>query len=825
MADLITLAAPCAGIALSLDAVPDGVFAGRMMGDGVAIDPIETTLHAPCDGEVLTLHAGRHALTMRGPAGVELLMHIGIDTVALGGAPFEPLVRPGERVTAGQPLIRFDMDAIATGAPSLVTPLVIVNGDRFAISDRIAGRRIARGEALLGLRPLADAARTAAATGVRIARRIALSLPHGIHARPAARIGELARRHDAACTLAVGERRAEARSVVELMGLAAHPGDEIEIAATGPDAERAVAALCALIESGMDEAPGPPAAAPVSRAPLPEGAIAGVPASPGLAVGHARWLRVADREVARDGSGAETERARLDAALYTLRTRLSREAAGNPVATAHLEMLDDPALAATVAQAIADGRSADHGWRSGCRNMADRLRATGDRRLAERADDYLDLERRLLAILAGEAEVIARFDPGTILIADDLLPSQVAALGDEVVGLAVGGSGPTAHIAILAAGRGLPAVVAIGAAIDGIADGDALILDGTSGAVERTPPPARLAEARAAVEANARARADAAARAADAAVTRDGHRIEVFANLGSIADAEAAVAAGAEGCGLLRTEFLFLDRASPPDTAEQAVLYDRIGAAMAGRPVIVRLLDVGGDKPAPYLDFAAEENPALGLRGIRVGLAHRPLLEAQVAAILTAAERHDLRIMAPMIASVEELDAVRAVVDAEAARLGRTRAVPVGIMVETPAAAMIAAQLAARADFFSIGTNDLTQYALAMDRGNPAVAGGIDGLHPAVLALIAATARGAARHARLVGLCGGLASDPLAVPLLVGLGVTELSATPNRVPEVKALVRRLSRADCRALADAALAAATAGEVRALALRFQQELPA
>jgi phosphoenolpyruvate-protein kinase (PTS system EI component) len=181
--------------------------------------------------------------------------------------------------------------------------------------------------------------------------------------------------------------------------------------------------------------------------------------------------------------------------------------------------------------------------------------------------------------------------------------------------------------------------------------------------------------------------------------------------------------------------------------------------------------------------------------------------------------------MVPMIASVEELEAVRAVVAGEAAKIGRTRPIPLGIMVETPAAAMIAAQLAARADFFSIGTNDLTQYALAMDRGNPAVASGIDGLHPAVLALIAATARGAERHARMVGLCGGLASDPLAVPLLVGLGVEELSATPNRVPDVKALVRRLSRADCRALAEAALAAATAAEVRALALRFQQELPA
>lgn len=824
MADLITLAAPCAGLALSLDAVPDRVFAGRMMGDGGAIDPLEGTLHAPCDGEVLSIHAGRHAVTMRGPAGVELLMHIGIDTVSLGGAPFEVLVTPGQRVTAGNPLIRFDMDAIALAAPSLVTPIVIVNGDRFAVASRIAGRRIERGEAFLDLRPLAIEDAAPVSAGARFARRITLSLPHGIHARPAARIGEHARRYDAVCTIAKGELSANARSVVELMGLAAHLDDEIEIAATGPDAERLVTALCELIHGGMGET-NEVAAVPAPHVPLPAGAIGGVPASPGLAVGHARWLRVSDRAVEQDGAGVEVERARISGALGVLRDRLSVEGGTNPVATAHLEMLGDPALTAAVDAEIAAGRSAGHGWRSGCRAMADRLVLTGDRRLAERADDYLDLERRVLGILAGDDDAVLRFEPGTILVADDLLPSQIAALGSEVVGLAVGGSGPTAHIAILAAGRGLPAVVAIGEAIGEVADGNALILNGTTGAIERAPSPERLAEARAAVEAAARAATVAVAAAADAAITRDGHRIEVFANLGSLADAEAAVAAGAEGCGLLRTEFLFLDRASPPDVEEQAALYDRIGAAMAGRPVIVRLLDVGGDKPAPYLDFAAEENPALGLRGIRVGLTHRALLETQVAAILRAAEHHDLRIMVPMIASVEELEAVRAVVAGEAAKIGRTRPIPLGIMVETPAAAMIAAQLARRADFFSIGTNDLTQYALAMDRGNPAVASGIDGLHPAVLALIAATARGAERHARMVGLCGGLASDPLAVPLLVGLGVEELSATPNRVPEVKALVRRLSRADCRALAEAALAAATVAEVRALALRFQQELPA
>jgi phosphoenolpyruvate-protein kinase (PTS system EI component) len=282
------------------------------------------------------------------------------------------------------------------------------------------------------------------------------------------------------------------------------------------------------------------------------------------------------------------------------------------------------------------------------------------------------------------------------------------------------------------------------------------------------------------------------------------------------------MANGAEGSGLLRTEFLFLDRDSAPDANEQAALYGAIAAELDGRPLIVRLLDIGGDKPAPYLPIAPEENPALGLRGIRVALAMPEILETQLRGILSVQPVGQCRIMIPMVASVAEIAAVRAVVDRLRGELGITDRVEIGIMVETPAAAVTAATLAAHADFLSIGTNDLTQYALAMDRGNPAVAPGIDGLHPAVLQLIAHTTEGAARHRRWVGVCGGLASDRLAIPLLVGLGITELSASPRFVPELKALVRRLDTHRCRLLAVRALAAASPAEVRTMVREFLQE---
>jgi phosphoenolpyruvate-protein kinase (PTS system EI component) len=364
---------------------------------------------------------------------------------------------------------------------------------------------------------------------------------------------------------------------------------------------------------------------------------------------------------------------------------------------------------------------------------------------------------------------------------------------------------------------GLPMAVAFGQSLEAVEVGTTVILDADSGKFEADPPTDRLEQARAKID--RRAAAEAAARASGHQLchTSDGTRIEVFANLGSLADAEAAVAEGAEGCGLLRTEFLFLERSTPPSEAEQTAQYQAIADALGDRPLIVRLLDVGGDKPAPYLDLPVEENPALGQRGIRVGLARTDLLETQIRAILAVKPKGRCRIMAPMIASLAELETVADMVE----RLGGAE---LGVMIETPAAAVTADLLARKASFLSIGSNDLTQYALAMDRGNAAVAAGVDGLHPAVLRLIARTCNDARDHGTLVAVCGGLAADPLAIPILVGLGVRELSVPPARVAATKALVSQLTLNACHALAAEALALDSAAAVRAFVASFEGARP-
>ncbi|NEX95247.1 phosphoenolpyruvate--protein phosphotransferase, partial [Caulobacter sp. 17J65-9] len=490
------------------------------------------------------------------------------------------------------------------------------------------------------------------------------------------------------------------------------------------------------------------------------------------------------------------------------------------ILAAHLALLDDPALVGEAQARIERGASAGFAWRAAVRGQAEALKALGDARMAERVGDLLDLERQVLTVLAGDQVPTGpSLPPETILIADDLLPSQFVGLDlSRLAGICLARGGPTAHVVILAAAQGVPTVVAAGSRVMDVAEGAPVILDATKGVLHLAPSKDEVDTVRSLVRAHADRRSVERAAARQDCVTADGARIEVFANLGAAVEAAAAVEGGAEGCGLLRTEFLFLDRATPPDEDEQFAQYQAVATGLAGRPLIVRTLDAGGDKPLAYLPLPHEENPALGLRGVRTGL-HRPdLLRTQLRAILRVRPVDQCKIMLPMVASLAELRAVRAMLDEIRAQIGRKEPAQLGIMVETPASAVLADQLAAEADFLSIGTNDLTQYVLAMDRGHPQLASQLDSLHPAVLRLIKAACDGGARNSRWVGVCGGLASDPVAAPILIGLGVTELSAAPSAVPGLKAVIRDLRASDCRAAASRALDLTSAAEVRALVLK-------
>lgn len=812
----LTIAAPLAGWVTPLSEVPDPVFSERMLGDGVAIDPTGDTLFAPCDAEVLTVNEARHALSLRCDNHAEIILHLGIDTVALRGEGIEALVQQGQRVSTGDPLLKFDLDVLVQRAPAVVTPIIIVDGGGFSI-DVLAQGMVSPGDALLRLSAGSET-RAEEISGPLWTSNMEVALAHGIHARPAARIVEAVRKHSSAAFLVHGDKRASALSPVAMLGLGVGHGAIIRIEASGPDAEAAIEAIALVLGDASTEDEAPKRALTLTPIPTGEAGLAGVPASPGLAIGPAFWLHSREIEIDEPGESAEIEHQKLMSALARTCSQM-RVAAAQPgpagaVIGAQLALLEDPAFADAAYAEIAGGSSAAAAWRKATEAQAAVLAASADRRIAERAEDVRDIEGRVLSALLGSEIAKSQVPDGAILLADELLPSQIVMLDPaQVAGIALVRGGPTSHAAILAAGMGMPMAVAFGAPLEGVKAGTTVILDADRGRLEPDPPADHLDAARARLERRSAAEAAARVSGAELCRTMDGTRIEVFANLGSLADAHAAVAQGAEGCGLLRTEFLFLHRSTPPSEAEQTAQYQAIADALGARPMIVRLLDIGGDKPAPYLDLPAEDNPALGQRGIRVGLARTDLLETQIRAILAVEPKGRCRIMAPMIASLAELETVAALVE----QLGGAE---LGVMVETPAAAVTADLLARRASFLSIGSNDLTQYALAMDRGNAAVAAGVDGLHPAVLRLIERTCNDAQEHRTLIAVCGGLAADPLAIPILVGLGVRELSVPPARIAATKALVGQLELKACQALAAEALVLDSAAAVRIFVASFE-----
>jgi phosphoenolpyruvate-protein phosphotransferase len=661
-------------------------------------------------------------------------------------------------------------------------------------------------------------------------RRIRIGNRLGLHARPAARFVRTATAFEAdiaAVNETTGRGPARASSLNEVATLGARQGHELRLVASGPQAEQALEALVALAERNFDESDEEPAATAPSRAAVAvEGGLAGLPVSPGVAVAEVRRLERAEPEVAVErASDAGAELATLDQALDRAARdiRASRSSvavrAGEEQAAifdAHLLLLEDEALAGRARQAIAgESMTAAAAWRIALDEARTAWDAVDDDYLRARVDDLEAVGRDVLGHLVGSSTPPVLRAPG-IVVAPDLTPAETVALDPGLVrGIATAFGGPTSHSAILARSLGIPAVAGVGAALLAVSDGTVLALDGDAGTIQLDPPPDVVAEYEARARTQAERERAARVGARPPARTVDGELVEVAANAGSAAEARAALDAGADGIGLLRTEFLFLDRSSMPDEDEQAAAYAEIARIMEGRTVILRTLDAGADKPLPYLDQPAEANPFLGVRGVRLGLERPELLETQLRAALRVAAEHPLEIMFPMVATLAEYRAARQAVERAREQLGLASATPIGLMVEVPAAALQADALAREADFFSLGTNDLTQYTLAAERGNERLAILADGLDPSVLRLVALVCDAGERRGRRVGVCGELASDPAAVPVLLGLGVRELSVAPPLVPRVKEAVRAVDLDAARDLARRALEQESAEAVRAL----------
>jgi len=740
-----------------------------------------------------------------GPDGTLVLMDLGsaVLSAELALDLLEPAVRDRVSLCAG-PLVEGLVAATVAAA----------GGSSLADVSAEASAALAGKQSHLGpVRPQpADAPVWApSATGVFVVRN-----EHGLHARPAARLVGEARALDARVmlrNLTTGTPPVPAGSLSRVATLGALAGHEIEVSAEGRQAREAVEHILALAARHFDEG-AVAQAAPVAAGSGP------LPASPGIAIGPKWTPKTATWEIPAAPSGdVTTEWRRLRTAVAAirretvrLRARTTRELgeAEAGIFDAHLMMLDDHEILDQAHRAIEEGGPAESAWLDAMLGLETQLAGLADSYQRARAADVRAVADQVLQALLG---VPVRFESQDgILVAPDLTPAEASGLDPaRVRGVVLAQGSPTAHSAILARTLGIPMVVAAGPAILRVPDETTLCFDGTVGAVEVDPDSAMIEAYQAKAAARQRVHAEALASAARPALTRNGTAIEVAANIGSLADARQAASAGADSAGLIRTEFLFLNRTEAPSADEQEEAYRAIAEALSGKRITLRTLDVGGDKPLSYLPTAHEANPFLGLRGIRLSLARQELLHDQLIAVCRVARDTPVSLMFPMVSTVDELRSALDLLD-EVCMGRRPPELRVGIMVEVPAAALKAKVFLPYVDFFSIGTNDLAQYTAAAERGNDAVARLSDPLDPAVLRLIDSVCRAAAGQAE-VALCGEVASDDTAIPLLVGLGVRELSVVPAAIPFVKQAVRRVDEAAATRWAASALDLSSADEVR------------
>lgn len=653
--------------------------------------------------------------------------------------------------------------------------------------------------------------------------KLAVVIPNvlGIHARPAARIVATASQFEASMTIHKDNKSVNAKSINQVTLLNAKHGDQVQFEANGSDATAALKAIQVLVDDNLGDddsekaAESPPES--VAETPTQEGIIQGVVASVGLAVGTIHKLSEQIPEIPKTTSeDVEAEKQKLKTALEEAADELrgvindtKRRIGAQKAAIfeAHLLLLKDEALQKPAFEQVGEIKNnAAAGWWHAVEAMAAQYRAADNDYLQGRATDVLDVGKRVLLKLLPESENTKTLPENSILLAQDLTPSDTAQLDPkQVVGIITEAGGANSHTAIIARSLGIPAVAGIGAQASQLSDGQKVILEGDSGRVIVQPTGDQLREAEASVTKRLEEQRALIEASQQPATTTDGRQIEIVANIGTPRDSVSLLEKGAEGVGLFRTELLFMDRDTAPTEDEQYEAYSTVAQHLGDCPIIIRTLDVGGDKTISYIDIPEEENPFLGYRGIRYWLGNPELAKTQLRAICRASADHKIKVMFPMIGTLDELHQAKKILQSardelKAAGIAYDAKMEVGIMIEVPSAVLLASQFAREVDFFSIGTNDLTQYVMAADRGNAQVSTLINPFQPAVINAMKQVVTAAHAEDKWVGICGEMAGNPLATKLLIGLGLDELSMSVPSIPQVKSIIRKTHIADAQAMA-------------------------
>lgn len=827
---------PADGTVVPLEQVPDPVFAEHMLGDGIAVNPSAGYTVAPFDGIVTTIHKSLHAVTVK-KEDVEVLIHVGVESVGLNGEGFKAFVKTGDKVKQGQKLTEFDPAFLAQKIPSNLVIMIVTSPADTAIHKTNATQVQAGKDCVfcVGDAPAENTPATAPAAAEWLySQPITIPNVNGLHARPAAHLAEAAKSYSFAIELEENGRTANVKSVVAVMGMGLTKGMQVRVRADAHAAQAAEALqkIASLLESGSGENPSEVTSVDVSTTDATPSyttvldlskpsTLQAMTACTGLTHGTVYQWNSTDIIFEQTATDTTQETIRLEQAIAAVLQECQKEMAAvhnhtaQAILQAHIELLQDPFLSTESINQIQTGKSAPAAFNEAIRASIDVLKNTKNRLLMERVADLKDVRRRVLYKLTGQHSQKPHFPPNCIVLAEELLPSDIESFTKQVRGVILAYGSPTAHASILLRNMGLPSVVAAGETVLQIPDGTEVFVNATEGKIylhlsneEKNHFLQLMEQEKAANEQNLKA-------AKLEAYTKDGLTIHVSGNASSAIEARTASEKGADGLGLVRTEFVFYQKQDIPTEEEQYNAYNQFVSAFPTQTVTLRTLDVGGDKPVSYMPLPPEDNPIVGLRGVRNYEQYREAFLAQVRAMLRTAPNGQVRIMLPMISFVSEFLAYKKMIEEEKAQLGITAPVEIGMMVEVPAASLMAKQFAQYADFFSLGTNDLTQYTLAIDRGHKTLCSLADSLNPAVLQLIGQTCQGAQCYQRPVGVCGAMAGDLTAVPLLIGLGVTELAVGANAVAQVKALVRNLDKKHCSEVAQKALALQDAQQVREL----------
>lgn len=854
--------APLSGETVALEDIEDPIIATKALGDGIAIKPNDNNVFSPCSGVIKLIHSQKNVIIIHTETGADILINIGINLKDIPKNLFKSFVQVGSIVETGDLLLQFDKNELLKDSAKFNTIVVVnnletscneirfINNSKNILACKSLLYVIGKKEAI-NSNEFNEYLKRLSTNMKKENNNLKLELivinKTGIHARPASVLSSLAKKFTSEIKLYKEDDKADAKSLIEILGLGISYNDNVTLEIIGEDAEEALSAISEAFASGFGEEGHSDKKTVTTTAQQSTNTtdsnqedtkiiekiktneksvvISGVVNYPSLVMGKAFFIVEEDISITENSEiSYEEEKHRLLSAIDNVKSKIqeyinnaqeNNKTSQAEIFTAHAEVLKDDFLINSAKELLKESKTAEYAFKQATNKTCDILSKTQNSLLKERISDIKDIQKSVINVLSGKELKPLEIPENSIVIAEDLNPSNITNFNSNVKGVILSKGSSTSHISIMMKNEGIASLVSVGSSVLHIKEGTAIILDSKQGNLIVNPSEEEKNSNTSKVEELQKIRNYNLIKTKNPAITTDGIRIKVLGNVGGIDQAVEAYNKGGEGIGLVRSEFLFMSCKSAPTEEWQRNVYQDICNAMHGEEVVVRTLDVGGDKPISYINIPSEENPIMGLRGVRNYHLNKEIFYSQIRALLSVNPAGICKIMIPMISGIGEVKKIKEVIAKEKESLGIKAEIKVGIMVEVPSVALLAKQFAKHVDFFSIGTNDLAQYILAMDRGHNVLTKHLNNLNPAILKSIDFTCKGAKEYNVPVGVCGAMASEIESVPILIGLGVSSLSCTSALIPDVKAFIRSVSYSKCVEVAQKSLELETQDEVKSL----------